>query len=118
MVRKLVKAVHNIYSGKAAERGFTLIELLVVIGILGALAGVVTLAVGRFIGAGKSQAHLTDQHNVQTAIVAYMAEDPAGAPPTSGSMSALSPYLVDDPLCQYTWDNSTGTILTQTNCSH
>jgi prepilin-type N-terminal cleavage/methylation domain-containing protein len=93
------------------QGGFTLIELLVVIGILAALAGVVTLAVGRFIGAGKVQAHLTDQHNVQTAIVAFMAMDPAGTPP--GNIGALSAYLVDDPLCTYTWDASTGTILSQ-----
>jgi prepilin-type N-terminal cleavage/methylation domain-containing protein len=115
---KLVKAVHKIYSGRMGEGGFTLIELLVVIGILAALAGVVTLAVGRFIGAGKTQAHLTDQHNVQTAIVAFMANDANGNPPTSPNLGSLSPYLVDTPLCSYTWDNSTGAILTQSACTH
>jgi len=117
-MRKLVKAVHKIYSGRAGEGGFTLIELLVVIGILAALAGVVTLAVGRFIGAGKTQAHLTDQHNVQTAIVAYMANDANGNPPASGNVAALSPYLVDNPLCTYTWDPSTGAIKSQSACTH
>lgn len=117
-MRKLVKAVHKIYSGRMGEGGFTLIELLVVIGILAALAGVVTLAVGRFIGAGKVQAHLTDKHNVQTAIVAFMANDPAGLPPTtSGDLTALSTYLVDTPLCTYTWDTTTG-VVTQGACSH
>ena len=114
-MRKLVKAVHKIYSGRMGQGGFTLIELLVVIGILAALAGVVTLAVGRFIGAGSTQAHLTDQHNVQTAIVAFMADN-AGAVP--GNVAALSPYLVDSPLCSYTWDASTGAILSQGTCSH
>jgi hypothetical protein len=78
---------------------------------------VVTLAVGRFIGAGAAQAHATDQHNVQTAIVAFMADN-AGACPASGNMVALSPYLVNSPLCSYTWNASTGTILTQTACLH
>jgi prepilin-type N-terminal cleavage/methylation domain-containing protein len=113
-----VKAVHKIYSGRMGQGGFTLIELLVVIGILAALAGVVTLAVGRFIGSGKTQAHLTDKHNVQTAIVAYMADQANGAPPASGDVAALSGYLVDAPLCTYTWDASTGAILTQPSCSH
>jgi prepilin-type N-terminal cleavage/methylation domain-containing protein len=117
-MRKLVKAVHKIYSGRMGEGGFTLIELLVVIGILAALAGVVTLAVGRFIGAGKVQAHLTDKHNVQTAIVAYMANNSAGAPPTSPNLTQLSGYLVDTPLCTYTWDASTGAILSQPTCTH
>jgi prepilin-type N-terminal cleavage/methylation domain-containing protein len=117
-MRKLVKAVHKIYSGRMGEGGFTLIELLVVIGILAVLAGVVTLAVGKFIGAGSTQAHLTDQHNVQAAIVAYMRNDPNGAPPSSGNLAALTPYLVNTPLCSYTWDTSSGTILTQTSCAH
>jgi prepilin-type N-terminal cleavage/methylation domain-containing protein len=117
-MRKLVKAVHKIYSGRMGQGGFTLIELLVVIGILAALAGVVTLAVGRFIGAGKTQAHLTDQHNVQTAIVAYMAMDVDGNPPADGDIAALSTYLTDSPLCTYSWDASTGTITSQTACAH
>lgn len=117
-MHKLAKAVHKIYSGRMGEGGFTLIELLVVIGILGALAGVVTLAVGRFIGSGKEQAHLTDKHNVQTAIVAYMSNDINGAPPSSGNIAALSEYMVDTPLCTYSWNASTGTILTQSSCLH
>jgi prepilin-type N-terminal cleavage/methylation domain-containing protein len=116
-MRKLLKAVHKIYSGRMGEGGFTLIELLVVIGILAALAGVVTLAVGRFIGAGAAQAHLTDQHNVQTAIVAFMADN-AGAIPASGNIAALGPYLVTSPLCTYAWDASTGAITSQTACLH
>jgi len=106
-MRKLMKAIRKIYSGRIGEGGFTLIELLVVIGILAALAGVVTLAVGRFIGAGTCQACDTDRHNVQTAVVAFMAQNEGEVP---ADMAALDPYMVDDPLENWTWDGATGEI--------
>jgi prepilin-type N-terminal cleavage/methylation domain-containing protein len=117
-MRKLRKAVRKVYSGRMGEKGFTLIELLVVIGILAALAGVVTLAVGQFLGRGACQACLTEKHNVQTAVVAYMA-DHEGSVPTSGDFSELvgtSGYLMDTPVhaTDWTWD-SNGLITV--NCS-
>ena len=60
------------------EKGFTLIELLVVIAILGVIAAVVALNVGNFFGRGTVQSANTELHQVQTAIIACMA-DP-GAP--------------------------------------
>jgi prepilin-type N-terminal cleavage/methylation domain-containing protein len=119
-MRKLLKAIGKVYSGRMGEGGFTLIELLVVIGILAALAGVVTLAVGRFIGAGSAQAHLTDQHNVQTAIVAFMADNAGAIPGGSGTANpaSLAPYLVTSPLCTYAWDGATGAITSQSACLH
>ena len=68
-MRKLVKAIRRVY--RSGEKGFTLIELLVVIGILAALAGVVTLGVTQFIGSGQEEACQTDWHNVQTAVAAF-----------------------------------------------
>jgi prepilin-type N-terminal cleavage/methylation domain-containing protein len=56
------------------EKGFTLIELLVVIAILGVIAAVVALNVGSFFGRGTVQAANTELHQVQTAIIACMAE--------------------------------------------
>ncbi|GAH89040.1 unnamed protein product [marine sediment metagenome] len=56
------------------ERGFTLIELLVVVAILGVLAAVVVPNVGKFMGTGTDQAGRTELHNIQTAMMAMMAD--------------------------------------------
>jgi prepilin-type N-terminal cleavage/methylation domain-containing protein len=117
-MHKLRKAVRKVYSGRMGEKGFTLIELLVVIGILAALAGVVTLAVGQFLGRGACQACLTEKHNVQTAVVAYMADN-EGDVPSSGDFTDLvgaSGYLMDTPVHASDWEwDSLGLITV--NCS-
>jgi len=90
-MKKVMNAVKKAYSMHRGEKGFTLIELLVVVGILGILAGVVTLNLGGFIGTGQSQAASTELHNVQTAVTAYQADNSGAAP---ADTSALDPYLV------------------------
>jgi prepilin-type N-terminal cleavage/methylation domain-containing protein len=82
-MRKLVRTVRNAF--RYGEAGFTLIELLVVVGILAALAGVVTLAVTQFMGRGKCEACNTEIHNCQTAVVAWMVDNDTTPPATCGA---------------------------------
>jgi len=114
-MRKLLKAIGKVHSGRMGEGGFTLIELLVVIGILAALAGVVTLAVGQFVGKGACQACITDKHNVQTAIVASMADN-KGAVPTAGVQTLVDAgYLLQISKYGWTWYGST--VLISNTCT-
>ena len=104
---KLVKVIERIYRG--GERGFTLIELLVVIGILAALAGVVTIGVTQFIGRGCTEAAQTELHNVQTAVAACMVDNAIAACDTVGELETLT-YLLDSPHGTYTVDGTTGVV--------
>ena len=105
-MRKLLKAIGKIHSGRMGEGGFTLIELLVVIGILAALAGVVTLAVGQFVGKGACQACITDKHNVQTAIVASMADNSGAVPAEPVATLVTAGYLLSDSKYAWTWNDN------------
>ena len=108
---KISKRFHKIFSpSRRGEKGFTLIELLVVVGILGVLAGVVTLSVGRFIGTGAAEAAVTELHNIQTAVTAYQADNTGAVPALAGAHGCQTliddDYILDGPKGVYTWDSN------------
>jgi prepilin-type N-terminal cleavage/methylation domain-containing protein len=96
-MKRFAKKISRIMRGE--EKGFTLIELLVVIGILGVLGAVVALNVGSFIGSGHNEAACAELHNVQTAVLAYMAENTSTVPT---SVDDCAEYIVGTPSGTYT----------------
>jgi prepilin-type N-terminal cleavage/methylation domain-containing protein len=105
------------------EKGFTLIELLVVIAILGIIAAVVVLNIAGFFGRGKAEAANTEAHQVQTAMVAYMASSanatkdgavgPADNIPDGAntSVECVWKYLLNPGLLQAVYNITSGVIV-------
>lgn len=103
----------SLKSFRYGERGFTLIELLIIIAILGIMAVVVVPNLVSFLGSGNVAAANTEAANVETAALAYYADN-NGAWPTPNSDVLYSSgnstsYLSGQPKAVYTF-NSYGKI--------
>jgi len=111
----VLKSLRKLQKGQG---GFTLIELLVVVAILGVIAAVVILNVGGFIGAGTEESANTEVHQVQTAIIACMADASCTLGNSTGptSTTGAADYLLNPGRLQATYTNNstTGGILTGT----
>lgn len=90
-MKRFLKSFHY------GHRGFTLIELLVVVAILGVLAAVIIPNVSRFIGKGTLEAANTEAHNVQTAVVAYMADNNVSTITGGDTVGPVADIPTDEP---------------------
>lgn len=91
-------------SFRYGQRGFTLIELLIVIAILGIMAVVVVPNLAGFLTTGRVAAANTEAANVETAAIAYMAEND-GVMPEGTDSTDLTAYLSSDLKATYNFDD-------------
>lgn len=95
-LRRLLK------SFRYGEKGFTLIELLVVIAILGILAAIIVPNFGRFFGAGQTEACDIEERMIETASMAYVAEN-HGCPSAVADLANYFESDVTDIMGTYTF---------------
>jgi len=87
------------------EKGFTLLEILLVILLLSILAAIVTANLSTFLTTGRVAAANTEVANVETAALAYYADNDETWPGSSDELAA-NDYLNDNALVDYGFDGS------------
>jgi type IV pilus assembly protein PilA len=110
-MRRLVKGFRK------GEKGFTLIELLVVIAILGILAAIIVPNFANFFGRGQTEACEIELRMVQTAVMAYVADN--GACPASTDALETANYFQPGSTLIGTYTIDSGypdCLVTQTVC--
>jgi len=92
---------------RRGEKGFTLIELLIVVAILGILAAVIVPNLAGFLTTGNVAAANTEVANVESAALAYYADNDGAWPGDSDALYNADPaksYLSATPVVTYKFD--------------
>jgi prepilin-type N-terminal cleavage/methylation domain-containing protein len=105
----MVRFMKKLHRG---EKGLTLIELLIVVAILGILAAIIVPNLVGFLTTGKVAAANTEVANVESAALAYFADNDGDFPTDSSFLEPPATYLSGPTVygSPYTIDQTFGTV--------